>query len=229
MSDCFRKTKSINKKTMKTQTLILLALLLIGATSCQKQPSTCFSPSASTIELGEAVSFSNCSTDAGDYKWDFGDNKPEESSKTCSHIYSASGSYIVTLTAYSKNMNKSDAATHVITVNDINQKFVGTYNMNGTCSGNGSYLLGITPFGANELRLSNFADNQSGWILHATVLGKTFTIPSQNFYDTDGTNVVSGSGSISGKSLTLNLSVSYYDNVNSAYNYNGSCIDTGNK
>ncbi len=214
---------------MKKQSVILLTLLILGISSCQKEPSACFSTISSTAEVGQVISFTNCSKDADGYRWDFGDNSGKVNGSTLSHAYTTAGTYVVIMEAFSKNGKKEDKVTKAITVNDINKKFVGTYNMSGTCVNNMSYLMQVSAFGTDGIKLANWADNSAGWILNATVSGSNFSIASQVFYDSDGTYTVTGNGYLIGNSIIFNMAYSYVDYVNASYNENANCTDTGTK
>ena len=63
------------------------------------------------------VSFTNTSTNALNYLWDFGDGSPTSASPTPSHLYSNTGSYTVTLTATNGTCQSSGVKTAYITVN----------------------------------------------------------------------------------------------------------------
>ncbi len=52
--------------------------------------------SDSPVELGETMTFTNTG-DFGTYQWNFGDNSPVETSRDVTHIYSATGNYVVWL------------------------------------------------------------------------------------------------------------------------------------
>ncbi len=111
---------------MKTNYL-LSVMLFLGfylLLSCEKEedkmPSACFEPSKTTANLGDIISFSNCSSDATHYGWDFGDgNKTNEISP--SHTYESPGSYSVTLTAYNKD--KANQFVVTITIDDETTSF----------------------------------------------------------------------------------------------------------
>jgi hypothetical protein len=49
--------------------------------------------------VGDGVSFTNTSTDATTYTWDFGDGSPTDNSTNPTHLYTADGTYAVTLIA----------------------------------------------------------------------------------------------------------------------------------
>ena len=93
----------------------IVGAFLLLFSGCQKQPNACFTSNSGKIYVGDAVSFSSCSTDAYEYEWDFGDGTTGSGS-TASHIYYSAGNYIVTLTVSSKNEKKSDVTTDGITV-----------------------------------------------------------------------------------------------------------------
>jgi PKD repeat protein len=62
------------------------------------------------------VNFTNTSTDAVSYEWDFGDGTPVSNSASPTHIYQRSGTYIVILTAYATNQEKLDTVEKTVTV-----------------------------------------------------------------------------------------------------------------
>ena len=80
--------------------LMALSLLMLGFFSCKKDAS---SPVASFMYSGDSVvpatiMFTNTSTDASTYLWDFGDNTTS-TDKSPSHKYTTIGKYTVKLTA----------------------------------------------------------------------------------------------------------------------------------
>lgn len=101
-------------------TLFFSAVLCICLymTSCVKKPNASFSVSNSNPKVGEYVSFSNTSSDAKSYSWNFGDGQSSMDASP-SHVYYRHGTYTVTLTAYSKNEKKNDVATSTITVKAV--------------------------------------------------------------------------------------------------------------
>jgi PKD repeat protein len=101
----------------------ILGLLLIFATlfivSCQKQPKASFDVSGSNFKTGESVNFTNTSEDAASYEWNFGDGA-KSTDKSPSHSYATQGSYLVTLTAFSKNEKKKSSASNSVSVTASN-------------------------------------------------------------------------------------------------------------
>ena len=61
-------------------------------------PEACFEASETTVKVGVEISFSNCSQNASDYQWDFGDGTSSTEPEP-SHVYAAAGSYTVKLLA----------------------------------------------------------------------------------------------------------------------------------
>ncbi len=83
----------------------LLPLLLIIIVSCDKDedptgptPVPSFTQDRSFIEAGETVTFTNTSTDAATYLWDFGDGGTS-TSESPAYAYTETGTYDVVLTA----------------------------------------------------------------------------------------------------------------------------------
>ena len=83
--------------------LLLLLPILFG---CEQKedpadPIACFDMSSNEVEEDEMIAFSNCSTNAENYSWDFGDGDTStEVSPT--HSYGDFGQYAVKLRAYNK-------------------------------------------------------------------------------------------------------------------------------
>ena len=75
-----------------------------------------FSASDSTICQGTTVSFTNLSTGANAYLWDFGDGNTSNL-QTPTHTYSTPGTYDVSLTANSGTNTITETKTSFITVN----------------------------------------------------------------------------------------------------------------
>ncbi len=98
----------------KLFTLVLFTTIFIFS-SCQKEPTASFTVSSTSVNVGETVTFTNTSINANSYLWDFGDGG-SSITESPSHIYDTGGKYTVTLTAFSKNVNKQDKSTKEITV-----------------------------------------------------------------------------------------------------------------
>lgn len=76
-----------------------------------------FTPNSQTICVGEPITFTNTSVDAVTYNWDFGDGSANTIVDNPTYSYTASGQYIITLTAF--NGTLQGIATDIITVNDF--------------------------------------------------------------------------------------------------------------
>ncbi|MFY9311609.1 MAG: PKD domain-containing protein [Bacteroidia bacterium] len=82
----------------------------------------------------KTVDFTNTSTGTGNpvaasCKWNFGDGTPEQWAEHPTHIYSAQGTYVVTLTVY--NNGCSNSITKTIYVNQVTADF--SFVQNTTC------------------------------------------------------------------------------------------------
>jgi PKD repeat protein len=94
------------------KTLISTAFIALFL-SCGKNPQADFTYSPSQPKAGQTVQFTNKSTEARSYSWNFGDMSIGKDENP-SHIYNKSGDYIVDLTAQSGI--KSDTKTATIHV-----------------------------------------------------------------------------------------------------------------
>jgi PKD repeat protein len=81
----------------KAATLFILTLILV---SCGKKPEADFTWSPLSPKAGQEVKFTNLSSDAKKYSWNFGDMSIG-SGASPTHIYKDAGNYIVDLTATS--------------------------------------------------------------------------------------------------------------------------------
>ena len=86
-----------------------------------------------TIEcFGNITTFTNNSTGSPvSYTWDFGDGSPLDNTTNPTHLYGASGSYIVTLTA-TNSVNCSNSVIQLVQVNDVP---VADFTWSQTCEG----------------------------------------------------------------------------------------------
>ncbi len=80
-------------------------------------PSINFSAPTTTGCAPLNVAFTNTTTSATTYSWNFGDGSPLSSSVAPSHIYNTSGTYTVTLTASNSGCTTTATQTNLITVN----------------------------------------------------------------------------------------------------------------
>ncbi len=98
--------------------LILPAIIgcVIALSACQKKPTACFNCEeiGQACPLGHKYEFTNCSTEATTYEWDFGDGGTSTLAAP-DHCY-ASGTYTVRLSAFSENGRKEDETSQTITV-----------------------------------------------------------------------------------------------------------------
>jgi len=126
-------------KKMKTFLMLIAVVMVIS--SCQKTPEACISSSASTANVNESITFTNCSIESDHYEWTFGDGS-SSSEESPSHIYTTSGTYTVTLTAFSKNGKKTNEATTSVTINGAKTITVsGEITSNTTWSSDNQYVL----------------------------------------------------------------------------------------
>jgi hypothetical protein len=90
---------------------VILSFTLV---SCQKSPRAYFSTDTSEPEVGQVVYFDNNSRNADNYEWDFGDGYISDAVNP-EHVFRASGSFEVSLTAKS-NSGYTDKATLTMNV-----------------------------------------------------------------------------------------------------------------
>ena len=85
---------------------MVLPLILF---SCERVPEAQFSADTIEPEVGQEVFFNNESHNAVDFKWDFGDGFVSDAVNP-SHVFTGTGTFDVTLKAFSENGQSSDAS-----------------------------------------------------------------------------------------------------------------------
>lgn len=180
-------------KSIRIAILMAIAAIILG--SCAKEPTSLFTVDKTEVYVGDVVSFTNQSSDADTYQWDFGDGKTSSEVNPI-HSYESAGTYTVTLIASTKKNSSSYNMT--LTVKRPNEFVVSNthYPVNNVvvlCSesvdGNvyEIYLLnGEIHFNQNY---DHFLGNGSalGIILYATSFEIGTYMISNNVYATLGT------------------------------------------
>lgn len=213
---------------MKRNILSIAVVIPLGLlTACQKNPSASISADKAVVETREIVNFTNSTTHGNNYHWDFGDGTTS-TEKSPAKSYSYSGAYLVKMTSFSKNEKKSDQSTVLVTVKDINAKFVGSYSMDGNCSDSGSpYTLTIIAKDTNEIILHNFR-NDYGY-LNATISGNSFIISEYDIYQGTYMRTISANGSLNGNNLLVDYKIIHVYDPNSPNNPIEYCSEAGVK
>lgn len=101
-----------------------------------KTPTASFSMSDKEIFKGESVHFTNTSTNADRYDWDFGDNRTSTSTEP-THTFTQCGTYSVTLTAY--NGEASDKTKQTV---NVTSKTLEVTTISANCTGSQYYPSG---------------------------------------------------------------------------------------
>ncbi len=163
---------------------VLLVLGMYLFLSCEmeedKMPSACFTASKTSAMVGDSISFSNCSSDATLYGWNFGDGttSPELAP---THQYESSGNYSVTLTAYNKdkanqfslNIDIEDENTVACIESSTSRAELGqTINFTNCSSGAYSYLWEFDDgYTSSEISPSHSYDDIGNYTVKLTAYG----------------------------------------------------------
>ncbi|MBN1416556.1 MAG: PKD domain-containing protein [Bacteroidales bacterium] len=92
--------------------IILSAILVLLISSCERSPEADFYVNSNVVDVYELVYFSNTSTNADLFKWDFGDGTVSSLSNP-THAYEIPGRYLVTLEAYQGTKNIDRASMYI--------------------------------------------------------------------------------------------------------------------
>ncbi|WP_084439505.1 PKD domain-containing protein [Dyadobacter alkalitolerans] len=109
------------------------------------------------------VSFTNKSTGANTYSWDFGDGSPKSKETSPTHIYQQDGTYTVTLTVTGDGGTGDTKKAVIINVKDVLAfKIAGDYNYSTdiVADANGNIYIcgvmrGLADFGSGQVRHSS--------------------------------------------------------------------------
>jgi len=99
--------------------MLTAVLFLMGGSGCYKKISIpeadfTFHGSNDTV-VPDTVTFTNLSQNAGSYEWNFGDSQTSTETNPI-HIYTAAGSYSVSLKAYATKGDQWSTKSHVVSV-----------------------------------------------------------------------------------------------------------------
>jgi len=94
---------------------ISISAFLFFLFSCQKEPNADFKTSKIFTVTNDTIKFTNLSSDADHYQWEFNDGT-RSTEKSPVHIYSKEGDYLVVLYAFSKNGKKSNSFSQKISI-----------------------------------------------------------------------------------------------------------------
>lgn len=204
-------------------------LVSIVAVSCKKdkKPTACFT-APTIIELYQKGPFTNCSENATNYLWDFGNGDPictAETPNVTNGIFSSEGQYTVKLTVNTGDNNNSNTTQQVVNVTNAYDKFLGTWTATRTSSllGNKSYTFLISDWTLSALTIKGLLGSacpEPGSLSYASIqlasIGASTSFTVSDSYQYGGfcnlqdencklwTNY-SGTGTLNGNTLTINL------------------------
>ncbi|WP_421876716.1 PKD domain-containing protein [Marinoscillum sp.] len=164
---------------MKTSKLIFkwsLPILLGGLvtmTSCGDDGETVPVPTAdfTSVVDGKTVTFTDASTDAESYLWEFGDGETSTEMST-SHTYEANGSYVVKLTVTNESGEDSKQEVFEIINISIDGSFDDWADVQAVTGGGGT---------VTSMKIENLENNK----LYIYVEGTELTPLAQIFLNTD--------------------------------------------
>src|SRR5262249_14540604 len=107
--------------------LVSLLTLVLSLASCKKDKASGLKAVFSYVADGYKVNFTNFSSNATEYSWDFGDNSgATDSKKAPVHIFTKKGDFLVTLTA--KNGTETNSFTDTVSIIGPNIKVDGDFS-----------------------------------------------------------------------------------------------------
>lgn len=140
-----------------------------------------FTPSSALICQGVPITFTNTSTNATSYQWNFGDGSPPSTAPNPTHTYTTPGLYTVTLTAINTTTGCRDSVQQPITVEPIPTPTFTVTPASG-CMPFSPVLTQTTPFDATYLYIWNYGNGAPP---------ETTYTPSTPTYTSGGTYTIS--------------------------------------
>jgi len=126
---------------MKNVYKLLILTIILTVYSCKEDekpaviPTTTFTHDRTFIETNEDITFTNNSSDAVSYSWDFGDNSSPSTSENPVHTYTTTGNFLITLTGTSETGDET-ISTSTVTVGNrwtvgLGIEFIPFTDLNG--------------------------------------------------------------------------------------------------
>jgi PKD repeat protein len=143
------------------------------------KPTAAFTQSAVVACKGETISFTNNSTGAGSYQWQFGDAGNSTLSAP-THIYTTAGTYTIKLTALSQNPQGGFCSDTAISTIQINNSQPGWFTASDTASNCAPLTVNFTNMNTPSVTATwDFGDGGTGTgnnITHTYTQAGTFTV-----------------------------------------------------
>ena len=95
---------------------IALVSTVFLLSSCTKTPTACVNLDSNSYNVGDTITFKNCSMDGSEYLWDFEDGNTSTEVNPI-HAYESAGEYSVLLQVISNNGKKSHSIVIPIEIN----------------------------------------------------------------------------------------------------------------
>lgn len=110
---------------------IILGIAVLSV-SCSRTPEACLNTPKTVVDLGESITFENCTERTSKYEIDFGDGNSadDDDSDALTHAFEKPGTFVVTLEAEHEKSGNKDEMSVTVTVNEPDpQKLRGNWNM----------------------------------------------------------------------------------------------------
>jgi len=141
--------------------LISTFACMLLVTGCQKEPVALFTMDKEIFKMDEVITFTNQSTSAKEFHWDFGDSKTS-TDENPKHTYTSAGEFTITLVA--TGGGGTNTMTKTITVNqNLSGFWFKTIRFSGEFGGNITGTMNLTQQDDNTLAGSFAYDQGMGF------------------------------------------------------------------
>lgn len=123
-------------KLRMTYTVICTLVIAAGFSGCKKKeaapgPQACFTSDKDKALVGDIVTFSNCTSNANHYEWDFGDGT-YATIDAPSKVYTAAGTYKIRMTAFGDNGQSNATKNILVGYPYVDKVVINSININSS-------------------------------------------------------------------------------------------------
>ncbi len=184
---------------------IWLVLVWGGLSSCNPAPQACFYCEEQTGMVFSSLHFTNCSRDADEFLWDFGDGGTS-SDQNPIHAWADTGTFKVVLLARSAKSHEESVVSQSFKIGNPTVELLGSYS--ALLNGQPGFSLVV---GSGNVPASCIFFLDGELFCNTNIRGKEFLVDAQFFQFEDWNKIRQGKGSFRNDSIFLSLELEKKD------------------
>jgi PKD repeat protein len=167
---------------MKKILFVCVGAAGVFLSGCTPAPTACFTKSATIVDLNQAITFTNCSSDFEGIDWNFGDGSTSTEENPV-HAWNAEGDFLVSITVTDKNGTQSDNVSDIIRVG---KRYLTLININSIPADNSGTPWDLADNPDVKLRIGKVSDHVD---LYASAENTNLSLPLPNTINASLLNV----------------------------------------